>query len=234
MDDFNTVYALLVLVMLFVLLSRLDNRFGKIEKELNEIKKRMDDYLKLQQKTATEEHKPKEEILVKETEAVPLMSQMTEHVTVVKAAQQGTVVQEKQESVIETVRETLEETPEKTVETELEDVCVEAVPRQKKQVNYEKFIGENLFGKIGILIFVIGVGFFVKYAIDKNWINETFRTVLGFLTGAVLLPLPNGCKRNIVHLARYLRVALLLYSILRLPLHSIIIISSRRLWRLSF
>lgn len=43
MDDFNTVYALLVLVMLFVLLSRLDNRFGKIEKELNEIKKRMED-----------------------------------------------------------------------------------------------------------------------------------------------------------------------------------------------
>lgn len=94
MDDFNTVYTLLVLVMLFVLWSRLDNRFGKIEKELNEIKKRMDDYLKLQQKTATEEHKPKEEILVKETEDVPLMSQMTEHVTVVKAAQQGTVVQE--------------------------------------------------------------------------------------------------------------------------------------------
>ena len=38
MDDFNTVYALLVLVMLFILLSRLDNRFGKIEKELNEIR----------------------------------------------------------------------------------------------------------------------------------------------------------------------------------------------------
>ena len=37
MDDFNTVYALLVLVMLFVLLSRLDNRFGKVERELNEI-----------------------------------------------------------------------------------------------------------------------------------------------------------------------------------------------------
>ena len=74
MDDFNTVYSLLVLVMLFVLLSRLDNRFGKIEKELNEIKKRMEDYLKVQQKMPTEEHKPKEEILVKETEAVPLMS----------------------------------------------------------------------------------------------------------------------------------------------------------------
>ena len=37
MDDINTVYALLVLIMFFVLLSRLDNRFGKIERELNEI-----------------------------------------------------------------------------------------------------------------------------------------------------------------------------------------------------
>ena len=50
MDDINTVYALLVLIMFFVLLSRLDNRFGKIERELNEIKKRMDDYLKVQQR----------------------------------------------------------------------------------------------------------------------------------------------------------------------------------------
>ena len=62
MDDFNTVYALLVLVMLFILLSRLDNRFGKIEKELNEIKKRMEDYLKVQQNSVAEASKPKEEI----------------------------------------------------------------------------------------------------------------------------------------------------------------------------
>ncbi len=57
----------------------------------------------------------------------------------------------------------------------------------KKEVNYEKLIGENLFGKIGILVFVVGVGLFVKYAIDKDWINETMRTVLGFLVGSLLL-----------------------------------------------
>lgn len=56
-----------------------------------------------------------------------------------------------------------------------------------KEVNYEKLIGENLFGKIGILILVIGVGFFVKYAIDQDWINETMRTILGFAIGSVLL-----------------------------------------------
>lgn len=57
----------------------------------------------------------------------------------------------------------------------------------RKNVNYEKYIGENLFGKIGILILVMGMGLFVKYAIDKNWINETLRTVMGFAVGGILL-----------------------------------------------
>ena len=225
MDDFNTVYALLVLVMLFILLSRLDNRFGKIEKELNEIKKRMEDYLRVQQNSVAEASKPKEEISEKETKDIPVMPQAAEHVKAVKTGQREEAVQGKHEPVVEAVvRETLEKTPEKTLETRMEEVCVEAVrkesaesstvpvvpvtpatpvvpvappvPKQKKRVNYEKFIGENLFGKIGILIFVIGVGFFVKYAIDKNWINETFRTVLGFLTGVVLLAVAERLQKK--------------------------------------
>lgn len=216
MDEFNTVYALLVLVMLFVLLSRLDNRFGKIEKELNEIKKRMEDYLKVQQKAVTEASKLQEEISIKEIENVSVTSQAAEHMTVVKTGQQEETVQEKQEPAVETVaREIPEKIPEKMTEASIEEVCVEtarkesgessaapvipispAIPKPKKQVNYERFIGENLFGKIGILIFVIGVGFFVKYAIDKNWINETFRTVLGFLTGAVLLAVAERLQKK--------------------------------------
>lgn len=57
----------------------------------------------------------------------------------------------------------------------------------RRAVNYEKYIGENLFGKIGILILVVGMGLFVKYAIDNDWINETLRTILGFAVGGVLL-----------------------------------------------
>lgn len=61
-------------------------------------------------------------------------------------------------------------------------------PRKvRSHVNYEKYIGENLFGKIGILILVLGMGLFVKYAIDKEWINETLRTILGFGMGGLLL-----------------------------------------------
>lgn len=62
-----------------------------------------------------------------------------------------------------------------------------SVKAPRKAINYEKYIGENLFGKIGILILVIGMGFFVKYAIDNEWINETLRTILGFAVGGGLL-----------------------------------------------
>ena len=59
----------------------------------------------------------------------------------------------------------------------------------EKTTNYEKFIGENLFGKIGILVFILGIGYFVKYAIDQNWINEVARTGMGFAVGVVMLGL---------------------------------------------
>lgn len=58
--------------------------------------------------------------------------------------------------------------------------------RKQKRRNFEKLIGENLLGKIGILALVIGMGFFVKYAIDNNWLNETGRTVLGLMVGCGL------------------------------------------------
>lgn len=51
----------------------------------------------------------------------------------------------------------------------------------------EKFIGENLINKIGILILVLGVSFFVKFAIDKDWINEPARVGIGMLCGGIVM-----------------------------------------------
>lgn len=66
----------------------------------------------------------------------------------------------------------------------------------RRQVNYEKYIGENLFGKIGILILVIGMGLFVKYAIDNEWINETLRTAFGFVVSGILLLIAFRLKKT--------------------------------------
>lgn len=50
----------------------------------------------------------------------------------------------------------------------------------------EKFIGENLINKIGILITIIGVGIGAKYAIDHQLISPLTRILLGYLVGLVL------------------------------------------------
>lgn len=100
MDDINTVYALLVLIMFFVLLSRLDNRFGKIERELNEIKKRMDDYLKVQQRGVTEKVKPEGEALKKENEDISASPQIIEKTSTLETKQQKETVPEKQKRLL--------------------------------------------------------------------------------------------------------------------------------------
>ncbi|WP_020604190.1 DUF2339 domain-containing protein [Spirosoma spitsbergense] len=58
----------------------------------------------------------------------------------------------------------------------------------------EKFIGENLINKIGIIILVAGIGYFVKFAIDQNWINEIGRVLIGVLAGGLLLVLAHRLR----------------------------------------
>lgn len=93
------------------------------------------------------------------------------------------------------VKEETPDTIEEPVEEEQEEPTM-AMEKEEKieeyatsETNFEKYIGENLFGKIGILIFIIGIAFFVKYAIDQNWINETARTLMGYAVGAGMLVL---------------------------------------------
>lgn len=57
----------------------------------------------------------------------------------------------------------------------------------ERNPDLEKFIGENLANKIGIGILVLGIGFFVKYAIDQEWIGVIGRVFIGIACGAILL-----------------------------------------------
>ncbi|MBI5219734.1 MAG: DUF2339 domain-containing protein [Bacteroidia bacterium] len=66
----------------------------------------------------------------------------------------------------------------------------------KKKTDFEKFIGENLISKIGIIVLVLGLGFLVKYAIDKNWINEVARVAIGILSGAALIGLAHWMRKS--------------------------------------
>lgn len=67
---------------------------------------------------------------------------------------------------------------------------------KEKNPDLEKFIGENIINKIGIVILVLGVSFFVKYAIDKNWISEPLRVGIGALVGSAILFIANRLRIN--------------------------------------
>ena len=114
------------------------------------------------------------------------------------------------ESILETEsRKTLreEEAPvmESEIQTDAEKLRAETFPAGKEagekyggsiKTNLEKFIGENLANKIGIIITVIGVAIGVKFAIDREWISPVIRIILGYLAGFILLGLAISLKKN--------------------------------------
>jgi uncharacterized membrane protein len=66
----------------------------------------------------------------------------------------------------------------------------------ERNPDLEKFIGENLINKIGIAILVLGIAFFVKYAIDQNWINQFGRVAIGILCGGILLGVAHYMRKR--------------------------------------
>ena len=66
----------------------------------------------------------------------------------------------------------------------------------ERNPDMEKFIGENLANKIGIGILVLGIGFFVKYAIDQDWINEIGRVLIGIACGGILIGVAHRMRKT--------------------------------------
>lgn len=69
------------------------------------------------------------------------------------------------------------ETPQSEVEND----------NSNKFVSLEEKIGSNWFAVLGILALILGVGFFIKYSFEMNWINHLTRIIFGLLMGAGLI-----------------------------------------------
>ena len=53
--------------------------------------------------------------------------------------------------------------------------------------NWEWLLGGNWLARIGAVALVLGVGFFLKLAIDNNWIGERGQVFLGLMAGLALI-----------------------------------------------
>ncbi|WP_432328595.1 DUF2339 domain-containing protein [Mucilaginibacter sp. P25] len=66
----------------------------------------------------------------------------------------------------------------------------------ERHPDLEKFIGENLINKIGIAILVLAIGFFVKYAIDNDWIGLVGRVGIGIVCGGILIAVAHALRNS--------------------------------------
>jgi uncharacterized membrane protein len=69
-----------------------------------------------------------------------------------------------------------------------------APPAAKRDL--EDFIGGNLLNKIGIGILILGIGIFVKYAIDQDWIGHIGRVLIGLVSGSILLGVAHYLRKT--------------------------------------
>lgn len=98
------------------------------------------------------------------------------------------------------------------LEKSMEEITGSPKPAEQKlfsksnlqKSNFEKFVGENLLSKIGIVVLVIGVGIGAKYSIDHQLISPLTRIILGYLVGASLLLLGMKLKNKYLNFSAVL------------------------------
>lgn len=76
------------------------------------------------------------------------------------------------------------------------EAAAPAPAKMKPEWDLEAIIGGNWLNRIGVLAFLIGAAFFLKYAFDNRWIGETGRVILGLIAGLVFLALGERYQRK--------------------------------------
>jgi len=127
-----------------------------------------------------------QEPVIKTAEKVPEEIKKEEKVEEPETVDQQEIKEEfKQEEVIKDEKLITEPTTKTVYQQPFVKTKTQPIKKPKKKTDFEKFIGENLLNKIGIVILVLALIFFGKYAVDKGWLNDTAKVVSIVLIGGI-------------------------------------------------
>jgi uncharacterized membrane protein len=179
------ILAVLLLIVILILVFNMKSKIDSIGSQLDSLKKD----LKAKTSITPQKSTQKEILEVPNVEASP-------------QPQAAPVV--KPEFVAPVVPKPL---PEKVIHVaaEAKSPLISPIPKPAKppkpsfmerNPDLEKFIGENLLSKIGIVIFVIGMGFLVKLGIENNVITEVMRVAIGILIGGGMIGLAHYLRNS--------------------------------------
>ena len=194
----DTILLLAILVIVIILLTNINSKFQQLQDTVYRLHERINELKNdLSSKSVQDIPKVSSEI---RNESVPVSKPIVEEKTIGKPIE-----------VIEKIPEIIPVAEPVKVEIKEEirhhiPIIEPEQPRapekswfetfKENNPDLEKFIGENLINKIGILILVLGISFFVKYAIDKEWINETARVGIGILAGSLVMGVAHKLRQN--------------------------------------
>lgn len=154
---------------------------------------------------------PVETIIPQEEEEIPATPIVVETIDTVEAPHVEEILQEeiepeKEEVIEENLAYVAFSNSRSKPQTSFSEVFQQSTPFQqrlnkiekdKHEKNFiEKIFSENLLAKIGIVTLVLGIAFFVKYAIDQEWINEVGRVGIGILTGAIIIGIAHKLREK--------------------------------------
>jgi uncharacterized membrane protein len=74
--------------------------------------------------------------------------------------------------------------------------AMEASVPEKGRTSFEMQLGSQIFNRIGILLVLIGVAWFLKYAVDQQWIGPVGRIVAGLVAGAGIVLWSESFRRK--------------------------------------
>lgn len=184
---------IIVLILLIVILSNLNSRNKEIQNSISSLHEK----LNILRKELASKTFEKEQVVTKVEK--PIEPTVIEKPIIVPEK----VVTESIKPVAEKPIEVVAKIEAKPVAEKLITPKQVYVPKKswfetfkENNPDLEKFIGENLINKIGILILVLGISFFVKFAIDKEWINEPARVGIGILCGSLVMAIAHKLKKN--------------------------------------
>ena len=212
-------FALLAIFALFVLPIIILVQIGSLKSEIRNMNRRINDLLMSGTKTAVPDNNVRVEAtdmptsLARDEEDIEKDVVEDEHIAYMPSRHVSSVVEEEDVPVysmpetvysqtlvsdVEPVAES--EYEEEQAQTQVPDVQAPLLPpppvSEKADTSsfFEKISGANLLSKIGIVTLVLGIGFFVKYAIDQEWINEIGRVGIGLFTGGLIIAIAHKLK----------------------------------------
>lgn len=124
--------------VVFVLLQKFESRFGKVDKELGEIKKRMDDLLKAQEKMASGPVRAKEDVTAETLDNTDILPYVTEELpdSTVTALKEEKAVEEK---AVEGIQPIMAETTPQKLNASLEKNLLRPLCRKLLQRLLSKY-----------------------------------------------------------------------------------------------